>query len=103
MSESAYSGYTFSKTIGSSSAAAESPVRSSPSITALRKRHSTTGWMAVKRSLIAVWMRALNSSMLRRTAIANSGNTSCSAGRCEESKSPRCGEPSSRVPITRSW
>jgi len=30
--------------------------------------------MAVKRSLISVWMRELNSSMLRRTAIAKSGN-----------------------------
>ena len=80
MSERAYSGYTCSKTIGCISSP-PLPGRSRRSRTALRKRHSTTGWMAVNASFISVWMPAFSSSMLRCTAMAKRGSTSYSLGR----------------------
>src|SRR5213593_4908849 len=91
MSESALSGWTCSKTIGSSSAPASGafPARRSKWLsTALRKRHSTTGWMAVHFSLMSAWIRVFSSSMVRCTAMEKSGKTSWSFGRCVASRSP---------------
>ena len=51
-------------------------VRSRPSKTAFRKRHSTTGWMAVHFSLMNACTRMSSSSALRLTAMEKSGRTS---------------------------
>ena len=41
--------------------------------------------------------------MLRRTAMAKSGSTSCSSGTCVASKSPGWGDLSPMVPMSLSW
>ena len=94
-----------SNTIGSSSmprSSESSACCSMPLSTALRKRHSTTGWIAVHFSLMKAWMREFSSSMLRCTAMEKSGRIWWSFGRCVASRSPGVGEPSSSVPMTRS-
>ena len=71
--------------------------------TALRNRHSTTGWIAVHFSLMNAWMREFSSSMLRWTAMEKSGRIWWSFGRCVGVEVARRGEPSSSVPMTWSW
>ena len=91
MSARPYSGWTPSNTIGSISAAASGTVsllRSMVLSTAFRKRHSTTGWMAVHFSLIMAWTRVSSSSTLRWTAMEKSGSTSSSFGRWVAFSSP---------------
>ncbi len=79
------------------------PGRSMPFSTARRKRHSTTGWMAVHCSLITAWMRLFSSSMLRFTAIAKSGRIWSRCGVNAMLSDPAFGETSLRLPMIASW
>ena len=78
-------------------------VRSRPSKTAFRKRHSTTGWMAVHFSLMNACTRMSSSSALRLTAMEKSGRTSWIRGACRELRSPGRGDVRMSVPIVASW
>ena len=72
-------------------------------MTAFRKRHSTTGWMAVNCSLMKLSTRECSSSMLRFTATEKSGSTSRSRGSISALMSPGFGEVRLRVPISCCW
>ena len=79
------------------------PGRSRPASTALRKRHSTTGWMAVQCSLMMAWTRLFSSSMLRFTAMAKSGRICCRCGMSVRFSDPGFAETSLRLPMSVSW
>ncbi len=104
MSDTAYSGWTSRKTIGSISPpwpCSGEPGRSIASSTVLRKRHSTTGWIAVNCSLMKDSTRECSSSTLRFTATEKSGSTSWSTSRVL--RSPGWGEPRLSMPISSRW